>query len=56
MGAAVAVAARNAGVRARLEPLGAEPVGSMPEAFGAFLARQRDALARVIREANIRPG
>jgi tripartite-type tricarboxylate transporter receptor subunit TctC len=56
MGAACADAARDAGVRARLEPLGAELVGSTPEEFAAFLERQREVLARVIREANIRLG
>ena len=56
MGAAVAEAARDADVRARLEPLGAELVGSTPEEFARFLERQREVLTRVIREANIRLG
>jgi tripartite-type tricarboxylate transporter receptor subunit TctC len=56
MGAAAADAARDTGVRARLEPLGAELVGSTPDEFAAFLTRQREVLARVIREANIRLG
>ena len=56
MGVAVADAARDAAVRARLEPLGAELVGSTPEEFATFLARQREVLARIIREANIRLG
>jgi tripartite-type tricarboxylate transporter receptor subunit TctC len=56
MAAAIAEASRDAGVRARLEPLGAVLVGSTPEEFRAFLERQREVLTRVIREANIRLG
>jgi tripartite-type tricarboxylate transporter receptor subunit TctC len=56
MGAAVGEAARDPGVRARLEPLGAELVGSTPEEFAGFLERQRELVTRVIREANIRLG
>jgi tripartite-type tricarboxylate transporter receptor subunit TctC len=56
MGAAVGDAARDPAVRARLEPLGAEMVGSAPEEFAGFLERQRELVTRVIREANIRLG
>ena len=56
MAAAVAEACRDPGVRARMDPLGAEMVGNMPEAFAEWLAGQRPLLARVIREAGITLG
>jgi tripartite-type tricarboxylate transporter receptor subunit TctC len=41
-------------VRARLAQLGAVPVGSDPAAFAAFLRDGREAMGRLVREANIR--
>ena len=38
----------------RLTALGAEPVGSSPEEFGAFMKSETAKWARVIKEANIR--
>ena len=54
--AAVAEACRDAAVRARMDPLGAELVGNAPEEFAAWLEAQRPILARVIREAGITLG
>ncbi len=43
-------------VRARLTgPMGVEVVGNSPEEFGAFIDRQMDTWAGVIRDNNIRP-
>lgn len=53
---AVAEACRDAGVRARMDPLGAELVGNAPAAFAAWLEAQRPVLARVIQEAGITLG
>lgn len=41
-------------VQRRFAALGAEAVGSTPEAFGRFLAAERETARRVIREADIR--
>ena len=41
-------------MRARLQVLGADPVGDTPQAFAAFIKSEHDKWARVIREANIR--
>jgi tripartite-type tricarboxylate transporter receptor subunit TctC len=41
-------------VQRRFAALGAEPVGSAPEAFGRFLATERETARRLIREAEIR--
>jgi tripartite-type tricarboxylate transporter receptor subunit TctC len=51
---AVAQVLRDAEVRRRLDAIGAEPVGSTPEAFAAFLAEARAAARALVREANIR--
>ena len=56
MAAAVAVACRDAGVRTRMDPLGAELVGSTPEGFKTWLEAQRPVIARVVREAGITLG
>ena len=40
-------------VRARLAQLAAEPVGSSPEEFARFVREGREAMARLVREANI---
>jgi len=56
MSAAVAEACRDAGVRTRMDPLGAELVGSTPEGFKAWLEAQRPVIARVVREAGITLG
>jgi tripartite-type tricarboxylate transporter receptor subunit TctC len=56
MAGAVAEACRDAGVRARLDPLGAELVGNPPEEFAAWIEAQRPVLAKVIREAGITLG
>jgi tripartite-type tricarboxylate transporter receptor subunit TctC len=53
---AVATALQDAEVRRRLEAIGAEPVGSAPDAFAAFLTDARAAARALIREANIRAG
>ena len=42
-------------VRERLAVQAWEPVGSTPEAFGAFMKTEHAKWARVVREANIRP-
>jgi tripartite-type tricarboxylate transporter receptor subunit TctC len=41
-------------VQRRFVALGAEPVGSTPEAFARFLAAERETARRLIREADIR--
>ena len=41
-------------VRERLAALGAEPVGSTPEEFGAFIRAERTRWGRIIREKGIR--
>jgi tripartite-type tricarboxylate transporter receptor subunit TctC len=53
---AVAQVLRDAEVRRRLDAIGAEPSGSTPEAFAAFLAEARAAARTLVREANIRAG
>lgn len=52
----VATALQDAEVRRRLEAIGAEPVGSTPAAFAAFLAEARASARALIAEANIRGG
>ena len=53
--AALAKAVEVPQVRDRLTgPLGIDLVGSTPEAFGTFLARQTETWGRVVRENNIR--
>lgn len=56
MAAAVAEACRDAAVKARMDPLGAELVGNSPEDFAAWVEAQRPILAQVIREAGITLG
>jgi tripartite-type tricarboxylate transporter receptor subunit TctC len=54
---AVAVAAlADPVVRQRLEALGAVPLGTDPAHFAAFVAAQREAMARLVREARIELG
>ena len=43
----------DATVRARLEALGAEAVGTDPAAFAAWLERERALMARLVRDAGI---
>jgi tripartite-type tricarboxylate transporter receptor subunit TctC len=52
--AALAETLAEAEVRARLERLGAVPVGSAPAAFARFVTEGRAAMATLVREANIR--
>lgn len=56
LAAAVGEACRDAGVKARMDPLGAEMVGSRPEEFTAWLEAQRPVVGQVIREAGITLG
>jgi tripartite-type tricarboxylate transporter receptor subunit TctC len=56
MASAVGDACRDAGVKARMDPLGAEMVGSQPEEFTAWLDAQRPVVGQVIREAGITLG
>jgi tripartite-type tricarboxylate transporter receptor subunit TctC len=44
----------DATVLERLNALGAIPLGTDPEVFARFLAEQRAAMARLVREAGIR--
>jgi tripartite-type tricarboxylate transporter receptor subunit TctC len=53
---ATAEAAKDAKVRERLDPSGAELVCNTPEVFGAWLREQRALLGKLIKEANIRLG
>src|SRR5436190_759881 len=52
--AEVAKVLRLAEVRERLAALGAEPVGSTPQEFGAFVRAENARWSRVIREKGIR--
>src|SRR2546425_694795 len=52
--AEVGKALRLAEVRERLAALGAEPVGSTPDEFGAFLRAEMTRWGRIIREKGIR--
>jgi tripartite-type tricarboxylate transporter receptor subunit TctC len=56
LAAAVGEACRDAGVKARMDPLGAEMVGNQPEEFAAWLDAQRPVVGQVIREAGITLG
>ena len=53
---AVGEACRDAGVKARMDPLGAEMVGSQPEDFAAWLEAQRPIVGQVVRDAGITLG
>jgi tripartite-type tricarboxylate transporter receptor subunit TctC len=46
----------DAGVRQRLDALGAIPVGTAPDAFARYVAEQREAMARLVRDARIEIG
>lgn len=52
--AAVVSALADADIRKRLAVMGAEPVGSTPEAFTAFLHEDIERLGKLIRAANIK--
>jgi len=54
--AAALVALGDAGVRARLDALGALPVGSAPADFARYVADQRALMARLVRDARIEIG
>jgi tripartite-type tricarboxylate transporter receptor subunit TctC len=47
--------ARRSDVQERLRNAGAEPVGSTSEEFSAFIARDYEKWAKVIKSANITP-
>jgi tripartite-type tricarboxylate transporter receptor subunit TctC len=53
MQAAVAQALRHPRIIASTASLGTVPVGNTPQEFGAWLARQREVLEKLIRDANI---
>ncbi|MBU8539774.1 Bug family tripartite tricarboxylate transporter substrate binding protein [Falsiroseomonas tokyonensis] len=46
----------DANVRARLDTLGALPVGTEPEAFARYVAEQREIMGRLVRDAKIEVG
>lgn len=52
--AALGEALADQAVRARLAQIGAVPVGSAPADFARFVREGREAMARLVREANIR--
>lgn len=54
--AAVRQALADPAVRARLDTLGAIPLGTDPEAFARYVREQREAMARLVREARIELG
>lgn len=54
MNRALTEAMQNTEVKARFFVLGAEPIGSTPEAFAAVLAAESAKWAQIIRERNIR--
>ncbi|MFO1080898.1 MAG: tripartite tricarboxylate transporter substrate binding protein [Reyranellaceae bacterium] len=51
--AALAEALRDPTVQARMAAIGAQPVGSSPAEFAAFIVRERESLAELIRAAHI---
>jgi tripartite-type tricarboxylate transporter receptor subunit TctC len=53
---AVRHALADVGVRARLDALGAIPLGTDPESFARYVREQREAMARLVREARIELG
>jgi tripartite-type tricarboxylate transporter receptor subunit TctC len=53
---AVRHALADPAVRTRLEALGAIPLGTDPEAFARYVREQREAMARLVREARIELG
>jgi tripartite-type tricarboxylate transporter receptor subunit TctC len=54
--AAALHALADAGVRQRLDALGAFPVGSSPADFARYVASQREIMARLVRDARIEVG
>jgi tripartite-type tricarboxylate transporter receptor subunit TctC len=54
--AAAVHALADAGVRQRLDALGAMPVGTAPADFARYVAAQRETMARIVREARIEVG
>jgi tripartite-type tricarboxylate transporter receptor subunit TctC len=50
----VAAAVADAEVRARLAPLGADPVADTPAAFDAFARSESQKFGAIVRAANIR--
>jgi tripartite-type tricarboxylate transporter receptor subunit TctC len=56
LSAAVGEACRDAAVRARMDPLGAEMIGNAPEQFAAWLEAQRPVVTRVVQESGITLG
>ena len=54
--AAAMHALADAGVRQRLDALGAFPVGSSPAEFARYVTEQRALMARIVREARIEVG
>ena len=52
---AVLQALKSGEVQEKLVALGAEAAGSSPEAYGAFLKKETERWARLLREANIKP-
>lgn len=56
MADAIGEACRDGGVKARMDPLGAEMVGNSPEDFAAWLERQRPVVSQLIRDAGITLG
>jgi tripartite-type tricarboxylate transporter receptor subunit TctC len=53
---AVKMALADTAVRARLDTLGAIPVGSEPEPFAAYVRQQREAMAVLVRETGMELG
>jgi tripartite-type tricarboxylate transporter receptor subunit TctC len=53
---AVRQALADPAVRRRLDALGAIPLGTDPEAFARYVREQREAMARLVREARIELG
>ena len=56
MNKAVAEACKDAKVKERLAPSGAELVANSPAEFGAWLKAQRTLLGKLIKDANIKLG
>jgi tripartite-type tricarboxylate transporter receptor subunit TctC len=54
LNAAVRQALQAPEVMARFKELGAEPVGSMPEAFDALIRRELDVWADVVRRSGVK--
>jgi tripartite-type tricarboxylate transporter receptor subunit TctC len=54
-GTDIAKAIQHKDVGEKLAEMGADPVGSTPREFGAFMQAESTKWARVIKEANIRP-